>query len=139
MLRLVDRNGPREILPLVAQRLLRADQLDGKPDSCPYDVYTLRYNKLVPEEIEFDWDDGNIPHLAAHQVTPAEFEQVLNNDPVELDYESIDDEDRYRAVGLTSGGRLLSVVFMVRNGRVRGVTAFLASTLDKKAFLERTR
>ena len=72
-------------------------------------------------------------------VTLAEFEQVLNSDPVELDYELIDDEERYRAVGLTRGGRLLSVVFMVRNGKIHGVTAFPAGTLDKKAYLERTR
>ncbi len=89
------------------------------------------------KEIEFDWDEGNTTHLAAHQVTPAEFEQVLNNDPLDLDYESVDNEDRYRAVGLTDGGRLLSVVFMVRNGKVRGITAFPANALDKKAFLER--
>ena len=93
----------------------------------------------MPQEIEFDWDDGNIAHLAAHQVTPTEFEEVLNNGPLDLDYELIDNEERYRAVGITSGGRLLSVVFVVRNGRVRGVTAFPASTLDKKAFLEGTR
>lgn len=114
----------------------------GRPVQIDYrscDVYTLRYNEWVPEEIGFDWDDGNIRHMAAHDVTPAEFEQVLNNDPVELDYELIDNENRYRAVGLTSGGRLLSVVFTVRNGRVRGVTAFQASVSDKKAFLERTR
>jgi hypothetical protein len=36
--------------------------------------------------IEFDWDDGNKKHLATHEVTPAEFEQVLNNDPLDLDY-----------------------------------------------------
>jgi uncharacterized DUF497 family protein len=93
----------------------------------------------VPEEIKFDWDDGNITHLAAHRVTPTEFEQVVNNGPLELEYELIDNEERYRAAGLTDGGRLLSVVFMVRNGRVRGITAFPATTLDKKAFLERTR
>ena len=93
----------------------------------------------MPEVIEFDWDDGNIRHLSAHQVTPSEFEQVLNNGPLDLDYELIDNEERYRAAGLTSGGRLLSVVFIAREGRVRGVTAFPASTPDKKAFLERTR
>jgi uncharacterized protein len=93
----------------------------------------------VPEEIEFDWDEGNITHLAAHQVTPTEFEQVMNSGPLELDYELIDNEERYRAVGPTGGGRLLSVVFTVRNGRVTGITAFPATTLDKKAFLERIR
>jgi uncharacterized DUF497 family protein len=74
-----------------------------------------------------------------HGVTPSEFEQVVNNDPLDLDYELIDNEERDRAVGLTSGGRLLSVVFALRNGRLRAVTAFPASTSDKKAFLERTQ
>ena len=63
----------------------------------------------------------------------------MSNGPLDLDYELIDHEERYRAIGLTSGGRLLSVVYMVRDGRVRGVTAFAASTLDKRAFPERTR
>jgi len=49
----------------------------------------------------------------------------------------IDNEERYRAVGLTSAGRLSSVVFTVRNGRLRAVTAFPASVADTKAFLER--
>jgi hypothetical protein len=72
-------------------------------------------------------------------VTPAEFEQVLNNDPLDLDYELIDEEERYRSVGLTNGDRLLSVAWTVRNGKVRAVTAFPASVSDKKAFLERSR
>jgi uncharacterized DUF497 family protein len=89
--------------------------------------------------IEFDWDGENKKHLAAHKVTPAEFEQLLNNDPLDLDYASIDNEERYRSVGLTSRGRLLSVVWTVRNGKVRAVTAFPASVSDRKAFLERPR
>ena len=36
----------------------------------------------------------------------AEFEQVLNNDPLDLDYEVIDGEERYRSIGLTNQGRL---------------------------------
>jgi uncharacterized DUF497 family protein len=93
----------------------------------------------VANGIEFDWDDSNTEHLATHEVTPAEFEQVLNNDPLDLDYELIDNEERYRSVGLSSGGRLLPVVFTVRNGRLRAVTAFPASAPDTKAFLERTQ
>jgi len=56
-------------------------------------------------------------------VMPAEFEQVLNNDPIDLDYRLIDGEERYRSVGLTNGGRLLSVAWTVRNGKVRAITA----------------
>jgi hypothetical protein len=72
----------------------------------------------------------NKKHLAAHKVRPAEFEQVLNNDPLDLDFELIDREARYRSVGLTTGGRHL---------KVRATTAFPAGVSDTKAFLERSR
>ncbi len=58
---------------------------------------------------------------------------------IDFDYELIDKEDRYRSVGVTSSGRLLSVVWTIRNGKVRAITAFPASVSDKKAFLERPR
>ena len=88
--------------------------------------------------IEFDWDEENEKHLAAHNVAPSEFEQLLNNDPLDLDYEWIGNEERYRSVGLTNGGRLLSVVWTIRNGKVRA-TAFPAGVSDRKAFLERPK
>ncbi len=93
----------------------------------------------MASRIEFDWDDENRKHLAAHKVAPAEFEQLLNNDPVDLDYELIDNEERYRSVGLTNGGRLLSVAWTIRNGMVRAITAFPAGVSDRKAFLERPK
>jgi hypothetical protein len=99
----------------------------------------LRYTPLVAGGIEFDWDDENAKHLAAQNVKPAEFEQVLTNDPVDLDYEAIGGEERYRSVGLTYGGRLLSLAWTVRNGKIRAVTAFPAGVSDTKAFLERSR
>jgi uncharacterized DUF497 family protein len=99
-------------------------------------VYTSRYTIDVAQGIEFEWDDENTKHLAAHNVTPAEFEYVLTNNAVDLGYELIDDEERYRAVGLTSAGRLLTVVWAPRNGSIRAVTAFPATVSDKKAFLE---
>ena len=87
--------------------------------------------------IEFDWDDEK--HLAVHKITPAEFQQAMHNDPLDLDYDLIDKEERFRSVGLTNGGRFLLVVWTVRNGKVRAVTAFPASASNKKNFLERSR
>ena len=89
--------------------------------------------------IEFDWDDENEKHLAAHKVAPAEFEQVLNNDPIDLAFDLIDDEERYRSVGITNGGRLLPVAWTIRSGKVRAITAFPASVSDRKAFLEKPK
>ena len=87
--------------------------------------------------VEFDWDDENKKHLDAHKVVPAEFEELLNNDPVDLNFERIDNEERYRSVGLTNAGRSLSVVWTIRKGKVRAITAFPAGVSDRKAFLER--
>jgi uncharacterized protein len=93
----------------------------------------------VDNGIEFDWDDENRRHLAAHKVRPIEFEQLLHNDPLDVDYVSINSEERYRSVGLTNAGRVLSAVWTVRNGKVRAVTAFPASSSDKRAFLKRSQ
>ena len=89
--------------------------------------------------IEFDWDDENKKHLDAHKVAPAEFEQLLHNDPIDLSFEVIDNEDRYRSVGLTNRGRLLSAVWTIRKAKVRATTAFPASVSDREAFLERPK
>lgn len=88
---------------------------------------------------EFGWDSENTRHLAAHKVTPSEFEQVIHNDPLDLDCEFVDDEERYRSVGVTDNGRLLLVVWTVRNGKIRAITAFPASATNKRDFLRRPR
>jgi uncharacterized DUF497 family protein len=100
-------------------------------------VYTVRYALYVGDAVEFDWDDENTKHLAAHKVTRAEFEQAMNSDPIDLDCEVIDDEDRYRAVGLTDNGAFLLLVYTIRNGKVRAVTAFPASASNRRSFLEK--
>ncbi len=35
-------------------------------------------------EMEFDWDEANVGHVARHGVLPEEAEQVVLNDPVDL-------------------------------------------------------
>jgi len=77
--------------------------------------------------------------LDAHKVTLTEFEQLLSNNPVDLNFELIDNEERYRSVGLTDGGRLLSAAWAIRKGKVRAITAFPASVSDRKALLERPK
>jgi uncharacterized protein len=45
-------------------------------------------------EIEFDWDEANIGHLARHSVLPEEAEQVILNDPVDVGMEIVEGEER---------------------------------------------
>lgn len=42
----------------------------------------------------FDQDDANILHLAEHGVTPEEAEEVMLGEPIEVDFEVFDGEDR---------------------------------------------
>ena len=76
----------------------------------------------VPE-IEFDWDEANIGHVARHSVLPEEAEQVILNDPVDLGMEIVEGEERYLNLGATLQHRILLVVTTWRGDRVL-VTAF---------------
>jgi uncharacterized DUF497 family protein len=76
--------------------------------------------------LAFEWDDANREHIALHQVSPEDAEQVIDNDPLDLDTETIDDEQRFSSVGRTDQGRFLLVVTTLRNSRIRVVTAFPA-------------
>lgn len=76
--------------------------------------------------IAFDWDDENREHLRQHAVSPEEFEQAISR-AIDLDeYEHIDGEDRYHAIGIADSGRLIYMVYTPRAGKLRPVTAFTA-------------
>ena len=75
-------------------------------------------------DIEFDWDEANISHVAHHGVLPDEAEQVVLNDPVDLGMEIAEGEDRHINLGATRQCRVLLVVTTWREGRIRVVTAF---------------
>jgi uncharacterized DUF497 family protein len=86
---------------------------------------------------DFEWDEANIRHLAAHNVTPAEFEQALTLDSADLEFEVVGGEERYTAAGPTNSGRLLFLVWTMRRERVRAVTAFDAPHAVRKEWEKR--
>lgn len=86
--------------------------------------------------IEFDWDAENIRHLKRHRVTPDEFEEIITGDPVYLEYQAQNDEERYKVLGLTRNGRLLVGIWTPREGKVRAVTAYSAGRAYRKLHLE---
>ena len=64
----------------------------------------------------FDWDAGNSRKNEEHGVTQTEAEQVFFNEPllVTRDEKHSSPESRYRALGRTDGGRLLTIIFTLR-------------------------
>ena len=76
--------------------------------------------------MQFQWDNGNVDHIALHDITPQEAEQVIENDPLEMGKEVRDGELRVLHLGETDTGRIVIVSVTVRGERIRVVTAYPA-------------
>jgi uncharacterized protein len=87
---------------------------------------------------EFDWDDSNRNHLARHDVTPSEAEQaILDPHAVLLEIQIDNNEERTKALGITTAGRILAVVFTFRGDAIRPITAYTAPARLQKLYLAR--
>jgi uncharacterized DUF497 family protein len=84
--------------------------------------------------IEFDWDAENTQHLKRHRVTPEEFEELMAGDPVYLEYQAQNDEERYKVLGATKAGRILIAVWTPRGRKVRAVTGYRANRIYQQIY-----
>jgi uncharacterized protein len=87
----------------------------------------------------FSWDDENISHLARHQISPSEAEQVIVNRPADLSSELRNGEERFVQVGETDAGRILIVVIAMQREMIRVVTAWPAKDRFRRYFLSLKR
>jgi len=85
-------------------------------------------------ELKFEWDRGNIAHVAMHGITQEEAEQVILNRPVDLGSELRSGEERVAQIGETDSGRILAVVTTVSGVNIRVVTAWPASKNYRRYF-----
>jgi uncharacterized DUF497 family protein len=86
----------------------------------------------------FDWDEGNIKHIARHSVLPHEVEQaVLDPHAILLEIQMIAAEERTRVLGMTTKGRILISVFTVRDETIRPITSRDAKPDLQEAYLAR--
>src|SRR4051794_40031791 len=85
----------------------------------------------------FDWDPGNIEkNWIAHNVTPAECEQIFFNLPfiVAEDVKHSQNEERYYALGSTDADRELFLIFTVRGFLIRVISARDMSKKERKVY-----
>ncbi len=61
----------------------------------------------------FAWTDWNIAHIAEHGVTPDEAEYVVRT--ARRPYPIARDDGKHLVVGKTRGGRLLHVIFVLKD------------------------
>ncbi|HYU20167.1 MAG TPA: BrnT family toxin [Chloroflexota bacterium] len=72
----------------------------------------------------FDWDEGNLGHIAEHGIGTHEAEEaLLDARRVPAPAYQVASERRRAVLGATPEGRLLFVVFMHRGGAIRVITA----------------
>jgi len=75
-------------------------------------VYTTVYHCKMKIS-EFEWNDGNWPKCGKHGVSREEIEQVLLGNPAVMP-DPHPSEPRMRAIGTTTAGRFVFLVFMLR-------------------------
>jgi uncharacterized DUF497 family protein len=88
---------------------------------------------------KFDWDEENIGHLARHEISPAEAEEVIGNRPRDLESELRNGEERVVQVGETDAGRVLIVVSTTRDQKIRVITAWPANERLRRYFQTQKR
>ncbi len=87
--------------------------------------------------VEFDWDDANRGHIARHGISPEEAEQAVTIDPLDADVQQHESEQRVLCFGRTRSGRLVTVLYTQRGGKVRVVTAYeMTKAQQRLYFLE---
>ena len=93
----------------------------------------------MADALEFDWDEANTRHLRTHRVSPHEFEQLIANEPLDLEYDVEGGEGRYKSLGRTDAGRVLIAVWTPRHGRIRAITAHPARRRYQRLYWEYKR
>lgn len=87
----------------------------------------------------FDWDEGNRDkNWAKHQVSNAECEELFFNSPliVAEDVKHSINETRWFALGRTNVGRALFIAFVIRDLKIRVVSARDMSRKEREIYAE---
>lgn len=88
---------------------------------------------------DFEWDEHNTAHIARHQVTPEEVEDVFLGK-----FEILRNREKtYLALGSSATGRYLTVVFVVKKTSdgpvIRVITARPMSRAEKRGYAKRAK
>ncbi len=86
----------------------------------------------------FDWDNGNTGHIKKHNVDTRECEEVFLNKPFILNNDETHSqiEKRFRVYGQTDQNRRLMLIFTIRKGKIRVISARDQNKKECKEFQE---
>jgi len=92
-------------------------------------LYILYYSYIMNIQ-GFNWDDKNEQHIARHDVLPEEVEEAFEEKYVIFPSWV----GRYILLGRSVAGRYLFIVFEIKSGIVRTVTARTMSGTEKRRY-----
>jgi uncharacterized DUF497 family protein len=90
----------------------------------------------VRDALDFDWDKQNERHLANHEISRSDAEDVLSGNHILLEYQMEGDEQRWVAVGATRAGRILNIIFAARGEAIRPITGWVADKETTEMYLK---
>lgn len=90
--------------------------------------------------LQFEWDKGNVSKNKKHNVEDKEVEEVFFDESKKTfkDHLHSNGEERFRIIGKTKKGRLLFVVFTMRKGKARIISARDISKKEVYLYEEKT-
>lgn len=96
--------------------------------------------KILKKSFEFQWDKGNIGKNLKHNVGDKEAEESFFDRRKKTFKDKLhsEGEERHRIVGKTKKGRLLFVVFTVRNKKIRIISARSMNKKEVYLYEEKT-
>jgi uncharacterized protein len=90
---------------------------------------------------QFEWDDAKAAsNFSKHGVTFGEAGTVFD-DPLSITYDDpdhSDDEERFLTIGASAAGRVVIVSHTDRGGRIRIISARVASRSERKGYEDGT-
>jgi|SRR3989304_6394094 len=93
----------------------------------------------LPVPLSFDWDKGNIDkNWKKHRVYFREVEEVFQNKPLKIfpaKKHSVV-EKRFQALGITNRHRNLSVIFIIRNQKIRIISARDQNKKERRKYVK---
>jgi len=90
----------------------------------------------LPKVVVFDWDEYNRDkNKIKHNVTQIECEEVFINEPIYFeDQKHSSIEKRYTAYGETTNRRVLTIIFTIRNDKIRIISARDQSKKEREVY-----
>ena len=89
-------------------------------------IFAIYMKNILQQSTGFEWDEGNSEkNWIRHQVSQSECEQVFFNKPliVSDDEKHSKNEKRWYLLGQADSGRLLFIVFTLRDKLIRIISA----------------